>query len=426
MNKIIAFIVLVGVFFFSEIALTFSDRGQAASIEEESASFSLSLNNQLSDFEASSSLDKQLSDFMQKWEIEGATVAVTLDEKLVYARGYGTADVSTGEQVQPGHLFRIASVSKLITAVAIMKLNEQGVLELDEKVFGPDAILHDSIYRNYKDRRFERISVRHLLNHTGGWSERNPDPLLSPVTVSRRMKRPLPLTAEDVIEYSLGRRLNYTPGSRFAYSNLGYAILGEIIEARSGMSYEDFVQQHVLLPINIRDMHLGKSYYHEKYSNEVAYYSSGGEILSRDSKGSGKMVPVYYGGNNMELLGPAGGWVASAPELMKFLTAIDGRSIRSDILDASTILAMTNPKMAGKGLFGWRGSNAYGTWWRTGYLTGSTSMLARQNNGISWVIITNTSTSKHSKIQRDISGLMFEAVNGVDEWPAQDLFYLNL
>ena len=141
--------------------------------------------------------------------------------------------------------------------------------------------------------------------------------------------------------------------------------------------------------------------------------------------GSGEAVPIYYGGNDMELLGPAGGWVASAPEFIKFMTAIDGFPGQPDILRPETIAMMTNPDLSGQGLFGWRGQDNYGTWWRTGYLTGSSALVVRQSNGINWVVMINTSTSKHSDIHRYVSAMMFTAVNMVKEWPIIDLFTME-
>ena len=117
--------------------------------------------------------------------------------------------------------------------------------------------------------------------------------------------------------------------------------------------------------------------------------------------------------------------MASAPELIKFMTAIDGFPEQPDILRKETIEMMADPDLSGRGLFGWRGSNRYGTWWRTGYLTGSTALMVRQRDGVNWVIMMNTSTYKHSHIHRYVSGLMFTSVNRVKTWPEIDLFSMR-
>ena len=402
--------------------MTFSDKGYPSLLNDEEVPFSLLLDNQYSDFKGTENIDKDVAAFLKRWKIEGASLAVTKDEQLVYAKGFGIANKKTGEEVKPGHLFRIASVSKLITAVAVIKLVEDGQLDLDDPVFGEKGILNDSVFRNYTDTRIGDIRVRHLLNHTAGWSRYAGDPIFNPLYIARKMNVPAPATFEQILQYTLHRQLNYNPGARYSYSNMGYAILGKIIERRSGMPYQDYVVMNLFKPLGIHDMHIGKSYYHEKYPNEVRYHSNAGATTTSAMDGSGEKVPVYYGGNNMELLGPAGGWVASAPELVKFMTAIDGFESQPDILAPESIAAMSDPNTAGKGLFGWRGSDRYGTWWRTGYLTGSSALIVRQSDGINWVIMTNTSTYKQSRIHRYVSAMMFKSINKVNAWPHIDLF----
>jgi CubicO group peptidase (beta-lactamase class C family) len=425
MKKILIFIVLFVFFFFGEIAMTFSDKGYPSLLNDEEVPFSLLLDNHNSDFEGTENIDRDINDFIKRWKIEGASLAVTKDERLVYAKGFGIANSETGEEVKPGHLFRIASVSKLITAVAVMKLYEEGKLGLDDRVFGESGILNDSIFRVYEDPRIEEITVRHLLNHTGGWSWYAGDPMFNPLYIARKMGVPAPASFDNILQYTLMHKLNFDPGTCYSYSNLGYAILGEIIERKSGMPYQDYVVMNLLKPIGIHDMHIGRSYYQDKYPNEVRYHSSSGRMTTTAMDGSGEVVPIFYGGNDMELLGPAGGWVASAPELIKFITAIDGFDGQPDILSPETIAYMTDPGTAGKGLFGWRGSDKYGTWWRTGYLTGSSALIVRQNDGIDWLIMMNTSTYKQSRIHRYVSSMMFGTVNKVKQWPNYDLFTME-
>lgn len=422
MKKILVLIILLFVFFFGEIALTFSEKGYPSLVDDKEVPFSLMLDNSYSDNEATEVVDAYVESFLKKWKVYGASLAITKDEHLVYAKGFGIANKETGEVLKPGHLFRIASVSKLITAVAIMKLYEEERLDLDDKVFGPEGILNDSIYLDYRDKRVEQITIRHLLNHTAGWSRYSGDPMFSSLYIAHKMKVDAPARFPEVMRYTLSRRLNYMPGSRYSYSNMGYGILGEVVSRISGMPYQDYVMMNMLKPLGIHDMHIGKSYYHEKYSNEVAYHSSAGAMLANSIDGSGEKVPIYYGGNNIELLGPAGGWVASAPELIKFLTAVDGMPEQPDILKPATIAMMTDPGFSGRGLFGWRGSDQHGTWWRTGYLTGSSALMVRQKDGLNWVIMMNTSTFKHSRIHRYVSGMMFGAVSRVKNWPSIDLF----
>ena len=129
------------------------------------------IKNGLSDFEQSKYIEKQIKRFIQRWELKGVSIAILKDEKLVYAQGFGVADRQDNE-VQPGHLFRVASVSKLLTAIAIMKLVEENRLALSDRVFGPGAILDNQYFVTVRDKKLYNITVRNLLAHSGGWSQR--------------------------------------------------------------------------------------------------------------------------------------------------------------------------------------------------------------------------------------------------------------
>ncbi len=424
-RKILVFSGLIVAFFFGEIALTFSDKGNPYILNDQEVAFSLKLENSYSDFAATEGIDAGVNNFMERWKIRGMSIAVTKDEELVYAKGFGYANTDKKETVKPGHLFRIASVSKLITAAAIMKLFEEQQLGLDDLVFGPEGILDTSFYAGYRDQRIEKITVRHLLNHTAGWSRLNGDPMFNSLYIAEKMHVDPPVNIHQVIEYTLTKKLNFDPGTRYSYSNLGYALLGRIIEEKSGIPYEDFVIMNILKPAGIHDMHIGRSYSHQQYPNEVSYYTDGKKTLTDAFDGSGKQVPLHYGGNYIELLGAAGGWVASAPELAKLMVVLDGFNYQRDILKSETLEMMVNPETAGYGLFGWRGRDQAGTWWRTGYLSGSTALLVRQQNGINWVVLMNTSTYRQSRIQRYASSMMFDALREVDLWPYLNLFLID-
>jgi len=266
-------ILLVLVFFFWEIGLSLSDRV----INETDARNSITevdFADAGYDSPEIEKMDRIISTFQKKWGIKGISVAVTKDGRLVYAKGFGYADEKNGELVDAHNQFRLASVSKLVTAIAIMQLNEQERFDLDDPVFGPDGILNDSIYRNYSDPDVEDITVRHLLTHTSGWSRKSGDPMFQPHLIARKMKTGLPVTNETTIQYVLKRKLNSTPGSKYSYSNVGYVILGKVIEKVTKMAYEDYVKLNILYPLNIWDMKLGSSFYEDKTINEVSYYEN--------------------------------------------------------------------------------------------------------------------------------------------------------
>lgn len=99
------------------------------------------LTNELSSRPETEGMDKDIERYMKRWELRGVQIAVSRNDSLVYAKGFGWADEERGEAMTPGHIMRIASVSKLLTAVGIMKLREQGRLKLSDHVFGAKGLL---------------------------------------------------------------------------------------------------------------------------------------------------------------------------------------------------------------------------------------------------------------------------------------------
>ncbi len=363
--------------------------------------------------------------FMKKWTIEGASIAVARDGKLVYAKGFGFADTASKVETQPYSKFRIASISKLVTAVAIMKLQEEGRLSVSDKVFGPQGILNDSCYCHPKDKRVFSISVAHLLSHEGGWTQRWGDQMFMPLVIADQMHVNLPVDTKTIIKFALSKKLHFTPGSGRSYSNLGYSILGLVIEKVTGMSYEEYCRTQVLEPLDIYDMMLAKNLPSQKAPFEVTYYEPSGMPLAQSIYGTGELVPKRYGGNDIEALGSAGSWLATAPDLMRLLLAVDGFSTRKDFLSDESISFMTdiNNNFAP---VGWKSTVINGTWIRTGTFSGTAGMMKRQPDGISWVVLLNSSAWNGPEIHPYIDRMMTKFTSAVNEWPESDLFEYSL
>ncbi len=383
---------------------------------------SLRISGSFSDDIAFESIDQSVNSFLRRNHMVGASVAIAKDGKMVFSKGYGWADEDSRVRTEPYHLFRVASVSKLITAAAIMKLVESGKINLDDHVFGPDGILNQAPYDVYIDRNVENIKVSHLLNHSGGWTNRWGDPMFIPHAVARGLNKELPVDATDIIRYMLGKRLHFKPGTMSSYSNLGYAILGKIIEQVSGNDYESYVKTNVLYPLGIFDMRVGGSYLTERSELEVKYYEPSDSYLVVDHKSNDK-VARSYGGNDIETLGPAGGWLASSTDLLKFLLAIDGMDLPGDILQKESIQTMITPAKKYLDPMGWRGVRK-GYWYRTGTLAGTSSLMVRRDCGISYVILFNSSTWKGPMLSTDIRLMMEKALDKTSEWPEYNLFDL--
>ncbi len=369
-------------------------------------------------------LEKQMDRFMRREMLEGASVAVAKEGKLIYAKGFGYADKESETTVEPSHLFRIASVSKLITAAGVMRLQEQGALQLDDKVFGAEGLLNDSAYLNYRDKRVEDITVRHLLEHSGGWTTRWGDQMFMPTTVARSLKKDLPVSKSDIIRFVLNKRLHFTPGQGSYYSNLGYMVLGEVIAKASGMDYEKYIQTNLLYPLGIFDMRIGGSHLYERAELEVKYYEPTPTFYVADHSGAEGEVLRTYGGNDMYALGAAGGWIASSTDLMKLMLAIDGFDSYPDFLQPESIQRMVDPEQNDYGPLGWRRirSNA---WYRTGTLAGTSALLVRKDDGLSYVVLFNTGSWKGPALANDISRMMDRGLRSVKDWPDYDLFEMD-
>lgn len=370
-------------------------------------------------------VEKNVNSFLHKWSIAGASIAVAKNGKLIYARGFGFADTALKTETQPYSKFRIASISKLVTAAAIMKLQEEGKLSLNDYVFGSNGILNDPYFNDPKDKRVYGITVAHLLSHEGGWTQRYGDQMFMPLKIADNMGVNLPVDTRTIVRFALNKSLHFTPGKGRAYSNLGYSILGLIIEKASGMPYEEYCKKAILEPVGIYDMTIAGNLPTQKAPFEVTYYEPTSIVLKPSIYGTGELLPPSYGGNDIEALGGAGAWLATAPDLMRLMLALDGFNTRQDILSDQSIRFMTD-NANGYAPVGWKSTIMDGTWWRTGSFPGTAGMMKRQSNGLAWVVLLNSSSWNGPEIYSYISNMMQKVVANVEEWPENDLFAYSM
>ncbi len=383
------------------------------------------LTNNTSSGNEYSNIEKTVNSFLRNWTIAGASVAIAKDGKLVYAHGFGLADTALKIETQPYSQFRIASISKMVTAVSIMKLQEEGKLSVHDKVFGATGILNDEFYGEAKDKRVYDITVGELLSHEGGWSQRYGDQMFMPLVVAEKMNEKPPVDTKTILKFALTKRLQYTPGTAKAYSNLGYSVLGLIIEKVTGMPYEDYCRKSILEPLGIYDMTIAGNLPSDKAPFEVTYYEPREFGRKPSIYGTGEMVLPCYGGNDIKALGGAGAWIATAPDLMRLLLAVDGFDTRPDILNSESIRYMTDNEN-GFAPVGWKATVLGGTWWRTGSFPGTAGMMKRQSDGISWVVLVNSSAWNGPEIYSYISNTMNKVINNMEPWPETDLFNFSV
>ncbi|MBM4140047.1 MAG: beta-lactamase family protein [Nitrospira sp.] len=378
-------------------------------------------------------LDATMLNILEKWDIPGAAVGVVKDGRLVYSRGFGYACKESGEPVQPHSMFRIASVSKTITGVTVMKLVQDGLLDIDSPVFGQKGILNDPEYSNIADQRVYGITVRNLLQHTGGWnSSLGYDPQYDLVNIANAMGVPPPADGKSIIRYMLQIPLDFDPGTEYHYSNLGYNILGRVIEkaSRSQMSYEAYVKSVILDPLGADKMRIAGNLKQNRALNEGCYYDIPGDTVP-SIYGTGEEAPHSYGGLHFRAMNSHGGWIASTTDLLRFMTAVDGFDTRPDILNKPTIALMTTKPstIVSNYAMGWVVDDA-NNWYHTGALeTGTATILVRKNNGIEYAVLFNRLPLDQSDPLNSLKAFFDEfkqmvegAISEVTSWPSHDLF----
>ncbi len=393
--------------------------------------------------------DHEMKEFMEARKVPGGALAVVKNGRLVYARGYGWADRDEKIPVKADSLFRIASVAKPITAVAVLKLVEEEKLSLDTKAF-PLLKMQPAVM-SFRDPepRLRDITIRQLLQHTGGWDrDKSFDPMFRSGRIATATNSPPPATAVNVIRYMLSRELDFDPGTRYAYSNYGYCVLGRLIEKLSGQTYEEFVCRRILAPIGITQMRIGASLDGKQAPGEVRYYA-GDELADNVFPGEPMKVRWPYGGFHLEAMDAHGGWIASAVDLARFAAALDDPPyqtlahmrqslVRSPLLKPETLAAMYAPPPAPvsrnkEGLLertyygcGWmvrpKGQGGRPNCWHAGSLPGTATLLVRRGDGLSWVALFNQRSEDKQLPDHAIDPALHRAAARVEKWPGHDLF----
>lgn len=383
------------------------------------------LTNSMSDSPQLEDMENKIKRYLLRWEINGAQIAVTRNDSLLYVKGFGWADMEKKQEMQPSNIMRLASVSKLLTAVGVMKLAEVGTLKLSDHVFGPKGILNDTAFTNaIKDQRYLDITVEQLLRHKAGFTTGAGDPMFSTRYIMMQNRLTTPPDNNTLMKILLKRRLGFTPGTAKRYSNVGYTLLSMIIEKKTRMSYEDYMRRFVFEPAGCYDFHIAGSYEKDRRRNEVKYYMHKGSEPVYEYNNSGRMVEKCYGENDIPNLKGAGAWCASAAELSRLVASIDLLPGVKDILSKKSVEFMTREMPDHDFSIGWNFCPKGRPWIRTGSLSGTSALVLRYPDGECWILITNTSTWKGHGFSNDTMRL-FERLRqeNRDKFPKRNLFF---
>lgn len=345
-------------------------------------------------------------------------------------RGYGLAERETQRPVQPTTRFRLGSLAKPLTAVAVLQLVEQGRLGIDDPLL---PVLGETGPRpeRISDPRVHRITIRHLLQHTAGFDRGiSGDAVFMPHSGRsvERQQAAMPPSCETILRDNLERKLDFDPGTRYAYSNLGYCILGRVVERISGQAYGDYVRQHVLGPAGATGAQLARTF--EAADSEAAYYDYPGAPLveATPGVGSARTVVAPYGAYAMETMDSFGGWIASAPDYLRFMMAVDGQRGPALLRPATVQMMLASPPGQGPK------PSYYGlgmmvrvvkggmNWFHTGSHAGTKTLAVRASSGKAWVVTFNSLPKDRSGFSGDVDATLWRAANAVKTWPDGDLF----
>jgi len=191
---------------------------------------------------AHSALTDSVDAMFEQWDREGSpgfALGVFKDGRIIYARGYGMANLEYDIPITPQTVFRIGSLSKQFTAMCVALLAEQGELSLDDDIrkFFPEMPEYET-----------PITVRHLIHHTSG--------IRDYITLQGLLVRGEYYNSEDALKVLLRQKgLNFTPGERYSYANSGYFLLAALVERASGMKTSEYARRHIFEPLGMDDTH---------------------------------------------------------------------------------------------------------------------------------------------------------------------------
>ncbi len=328
-------------------------------------------------------IDSYVQTQMAAQHIPGLALVVSMNGKPVLERGYGYANVDTGAAVTPSTVFRIASITKQFTATGIMMLVQEGKIGLDDPV---------SRYFSTAPAGWSGITVRHLLNHTSGLVRDMPTEVLGTLQNG-------PLPSMDALVAIAGKLpLATVPGAAFSYSNVGYHLLGFLIEKVSGQHYAEFLQQRLFVPLGMTSADVIRTT-RPVASMATGYGWDGAAFRPASTR---TMLPG--------LIEAEGGLQLHASDLAKWDAALlTGRFLTKDSLAQMWAPARLNNGTTVAYGFGWTlgDINGHAFISHDGALEGFTSQFARHTaSGLSVIVLNNQQGATPTRIAARIGALI--------------------
>lgn len=372
-----------------------------------------------------SKIDTQICQTLERWQVPAASLAIVKNGKLAYSKAYGYSDLELKKAATPKSLFRLGSISKIFTSIATLQLVEQGRLKLDTPAIGLlNYPASSSSAIRARDTRQSQITVANLLTCTAGWDRvNNGDPMFMPLAkkAAEEYSPTLRPSPESIIKYQLDRPLDFDPGSRFSYSNLGYCILGQIIEKISACSYSDYVRERLLNPLGLNSLRPGKT--RTLAQDEVCYYGYPGENLGPSVLPNIVAdLPQEYGGDfYLEANTADCGWIGSTEDTALFVSAVFGEQKRYPLHPQTVRKMISCPSKQM-----WSGhDNYFAMGWevdqprfncpiqvrKEGCLPGSTALVVHRPDGTTCAIAFNSRPQMSAAFQDEVQKLVEKALD---------------
>jgi CubicO group peptidase (beta-lactamase class C family) len=246
---------------------------------------------------------------MERAKVPALSLAIATGNKLRYAKGFGKADLENQVQAKETTVYRTASIAKSLTATAVMQLAEKGKIDLDTPI---------QKYCSAFPQKQWPVTARQLLGHLGGIRHYKNAEEATGTTAYSNLSNTLILFKED--------SLLHEPGTKFNYTTFGYSVLGCAIEGASGMSYEDYMRQHIFQPAGMN--HTGLDHSRLVIPNRARGYMTFDEQsynqLPEAAKKNTKIGEVYNAPlHDTSMKVPGGGLISTSVDLVKFAIAVN-------------------------------------------------------------------------------------------------------
>ncbi|PHN07354.1 serine hydrolase [Flavilitoribacter nigricans] len=301
------------------------------------------------------------------------SVLVARGDQVLFSKGFGEAAIEYGVPITPTTKFRIGSITKQFTAMAVMKLVEEGKIDLEAPIVDYLA--------DYPEEIGKKVSIHHLLTHSSGI------PSYTGMAEIMKHRGSMEEAPEDFIKNFWDKELEFKPGSEFKYNNSGYYLLGMIIEKVSGVPYDEYLKQNIFDPLGMKNS--GFEHYRDVIPNMAEGYAAVGDY------------PEKAGNIVTDMAGAAGALYSTTEDLLRWHRAL----LEKKIVSEAAYEKIFTPFLNNYG-FGWTieersGKTVYS---HSGGIDGFRSMgILMPEEKLSVIVLANLESANSTRVAQDMA-----------------------